>query len=301
MTKGAFGVMMIVMMNVARLSGAQYSVELEPDTAKRQVIAIGYGARTAELSLHPEVPWRIGSSRIDAQDDVLWSGPYGSYGTSDPTPCLHRYLMLNAHSSREYVKITGVLTQDGAVRGIHLARAGEGRTAPKRETRHGISERSVILRQPAEHRRGGHAGLSAQEIRPFGRLKRIGAAPECLFRAGQEHRETRVLQVIAPRLDGIPVITGSLHGSLPTGRCGQRASAFGDGLVIREKHPGFIRTGHHGEAVLKIEDAPVAAGIAQGAGQQAYHARFAWEEPCVPAAPAGVRTPGLQDALQAKN
>lgn len=114
MTKGAFGVMMIVMMNVARLSGAQYSVELEPDTAKRKVIAIGYGARTAELSLHPEVPWRIGSSRIDAQDDVLWSGPYGSYGTSDPTPCLHRYLMLNAHSSREYVKITGVLTQDGA-------------------------------------------------------------------------------------------------------------------------------------------------------------------------------------------
>ena len=114
MTKGAFGVMMIVMMNVARLSGAQYSVELEPDTAKRKVIAIGYGARTAELWLHPEVPWRIGSSRIAAQDDFLWSGPYGSYGTSDPTPHLHRYLMLNAHSSREYVKITGVLTQDGA-------------------------------------------------------------------------------------------------------------------------------------------------------------------------------------------
>ncbi|HRT29856.1 MAG TPA: hypothetical protein P5527_08690 [Kiritimatiellia bacterium] len=115
MTKGAFGVMMIVMMSVARLSGVQhYSVELEPDTAKRQVIAIGYGACTAELWLHPEAPWRIGSSRIAAQDDFLWSGPYGSYGMSDPTPHLHRYLMLSARSSREYVKITGVLTQDGS-------------------------------------------------------------------------------------------------------------------------------------------------------------------------------------------
>lgn len=113
MTKSAFWVMMMTMMNVARLN-AQYSVELEPDTAKRKVIAIDYGTRTAELYLHPQTPWKIGSSRIAAQDDFLWSGPYGSYGTSAPHPYLHRYLMLGAHSSREYVKITGVLTQDGS-------------------------------------------------------------------------------------------------------------------------------------------------------------------------------------------
>ncbi len=113
MTKSAFGVMMMVMVTEALLS-ADYGVELEPDTAKRQVIAIDCGAVTAELYLHPQTPWRIGSSRIAAQDDFLWSGPYGSYGTLPPTPYLHRYLMLGAHSSREYVKITGYLTQDGS-------------------------------------------------------------------------------------------------------------------------------------------------------------------------------------------
>lgn len=113
MTNSAFWIIMVVMATGAQLS-AQYSVELEPDTAKRQVVAIDYGAATAELHLHPQTPWRIGSSRIAAQDDFLWSGPYGSTGTSEPQPYLHRYLMLNAHSSREYVKITGVLTQDGS-------------------------------------------------------------------------------------------------------------------------------------------------------------------------------------------
>jgi hypothetical protein len=109
------GVLGWVVLSVSMIvRAADYTVKLEPDTAKRKVIAIGPAPVSATLSLTPELPWKIGSSQIAAQDTFLWWGPYGYTEGTSPQPYLHSYRMLNASSSREYIKITGKLVKDGS-------------------------------------------------------------------------------------------------------------------------------------------------------------------------------------------
>ena len=113
---GRMGGMLCVLASIsmsANMRAADYSVTLEPDTAKRKVVALHGVPASVTLCLTPETPWKIGASSISAQDTFLWSGPSGyTYGSS-PQPYVHTYRALNVSSSREYVKIHGKLVQDG--------------------------------------------------------------------------------------------------------------------------------------------------------------------------------------------
>ena len=113
---GRMGGMLCVLASIsmsANMRAADYSVTLEPDTAKRKVVALHGAPASVTLRLTPETPWKIGASSISAQDTFLWSGPSGNTAGSSPQPYVHTYRALNVSSSREYVKISGKLVQDG--------------------------------------------------------------------------------------------------------------------------------------------------------------------------------------------
>ena len=101
---GAFA-MMGAMLVGAHAGAGMFTVNLEPDAAKRRAVPISYGTCSAELYLYAPEGWMIGHSSIVAQDSTLWTGP------SEYSVRTHLYRMLNANSSREYLVVYGNLTK----------------------------------------------------------------------------------------------------------------------------------------------------------------------------------------------
>jgi len=97
--------MMGAMLVGAHAGAGMFTVNLEPDAAKRRAVPISYGTCSAELYLYAPEGWMIGHSSIVAQDSTLWTGP------SEYSVRTHLYRMLNANSSREYLVVYGNLTK----------------------------------------------------------------------------------------------------------------------------------------------------------------------------------------------